>query len=157
MCETCYLSNLHGELDVIIPEHASLSSTYQEAINTMNGAPLFLKARVNKNDNLFEDMTLGFVKNGNVYYLTPGGSTYDPITYDYSESIYYDDNVSLISSVLGTSDCFSVDGEYCCSADNYTLCARSYGAVYAYYDIGEDTYSCHIDSDAYSCGLFVQH
>lgn len=111
-------------------------TNYQDAIAAL-GQPMFFRHEVL--NNVVQSSYVGFVIDNQVYYLRAGGATYDESTESYNDdSIYYEDNKNLLTSVFGIGNCVEYQNMYgsqsswYCYQQGFRASAHSTGAVAAY-------------------------
>lgn len=101
----------------------------------------------NMENNRVKSSEVCYILNNNLYCLKGGGATYDSENSQYNDdSIYYEDNVSILKSSFGESNCYGFSDNVNCSASGLRARADQDGYVYA--SGGSST--CIVDSDGRS-------
>ena len=96
-----------------IPNDAMIYDSYQDTIEAFRH-PFFIKHVIH--NNIVMESYAGFVKDNQVYYLKAGGSTWNSDTTSYNDdSIYFDQNKSVLESAFEPSKCLILDTSVSCS------------------------------------------
>ena len=90
---------------------------------------------------------VGFVLNGNVYYLKSGGTTYNEQTHTFNnDSIYYEENKTTLLSAFGSENCTDNTTHMSCQAGSVGARAYDSGNVGA----NDGDWYCYVDDDGSS-------
>ena len=90
---------------------------------------------------------VGFVLNGEAYYIKGAGATYnEPEEYYNGDSIYYEENKATLINAFGSENCTDYTRNILCQNSSIRVYAFDYGLVGA---LDED-WECYVDDDASS-------
>ena len=90
---------------------------------------------------------VGFVLNGNVYYLKGAGATYNEQTHTFNDdSIYYEENKTTLLNAFGIEDCTDNTTYMTCQAGSVGARAYDDGNVGA----NDGDWYCYVDDDGFS-------
>ena len=94
-----------------------------------------------------KDSSVGFILNGNAYYLKGAGATYNQEGgYYNSDSIYYEENKTTLLNAFGSENCTDYTTYMTCQAASVYAEARGYGSVYA----NDGDWECYVHYDGSS-------
>ena len=118
---------------------------YQDAVSTF-GHNFFLRHKIK--NNVISESYVGFVLNGQDYYLRGAGATCSSGNNYYGDSPYYETNKETLLSAFGNSNCDVDDSFPCveCTLSGLSLYADPFGKVGA----SIDDCGCNINPDGSS-------
>lgn len=108
------ISDITFNIGGIIPGGVTIYDNYEEAINAF-GHPIFIRHKIE--NNVIRESFLGFVKNGNVYYLKGGDSS------------SFENNKSIVDGVF--ENCNFEPAGYGCVASGISILIDDVGNVHA--------------------------
>ena len=86
---------------------------------------------------------VGFILNGNVYYLKGGGATYNEQTYiANSDSIYYNENKATLLNAFGSENCTDYTKNIECSSPSVDVQTNNVGMI----DAQDFLWHCYINA-----------
>ena len=141
-CATTYVYSVDSttfNIGSTIPEGATTYNNYQDAV-TAFGHPFFVRHTI-RNDEITESY-LGFVKDGNVYYLRGG------VDESNSNKPIFEENKATLISAFGSKNCKEYTTYYRCSASGLSAYAYSGGVVGA----TDYSYICSCSVSVYDVG-----
>ena len=113
--------------DTLVANNTNVFDNYSAAV-TAYGHPYFT-AHVTNSSDVITESYVGFVLNGNDYYLQGTGATYNSEGDYYSaDSIYYTSNKAVLNEAFGSSNCQLYDEG---TSNEYYECHDSVSGLYA--------------------------
>ena len=141
-------SDIYVDIFDELPSEVITYDNYQDAI-VDDDHDIFLRYQVL--NNYVNGSSVGFLYNGNVYYLRGAGATYNDETNKYNnDSIYFESNKALLQRIFGSSNCEDINSiYYTCYEGNICASIGMNGSV----SVSKNLYHCVIDINAGSSCL----